>query len=146
MRHGSYMYITSCASGEFSTTGCGLYGERSMRALVSSPLCTDHSEVAFGGGTNATTPNPRAGQSDELTELAVGDLDVRRRPPAGAAQRRRARTTLEQAKMLATDRRVHVEHGAARQPPPTARRAAAEGEPGCDVFTNALITDAETQP
>ena len=62
---------------------------------------------------NATTEPQLA--SDELTELAVGDLDVRRRPPA--AQRRRASTTLEPARMLATDLRVHVEHGAARQPP-----------------------------
>ena len=58
--------------------------------------------------------------SDELTELAVGDLDVRRRPPA--AQRLRASTTLEQARMLATDLRVHVEHGAARQTPPHMHR------------------------
>ena len=67
---------------------------------------------------NATTDPQLA--SDELTELAVGDLDVRRRPPA--AQRRRASTTLEQARMLATDLRVHVEHGAARQTPPHMHR------------------------
>eukprot|EP00966_Prymnesium_polylepis_P320226 7376605-Prymnesium_polylepis.1 len=41
-------------------TGCGLFGERSMRARVSCPL---------RGGIHATTEPQLA--SDELTELAV---------------------------------------------------------------------------
>ena len=104
--------------GKVSVVGGSSYGVRmfwctdNARArLPSTPRW--HSVVA-----NATTEPQLA--SDELTELAVGDLDVRRRPPA--AQRRRASTTLEPARMLATDLRVHVEHGAARQPPPHMHR------------------------
>eukprot|EP00966_Prymnesium_polylepis_P067251 1561306-Prymnesium_polylepis.1 len=45
-----------------------------MRALVSRPLRGGIPVVA-----NATTESQLA--NDELTEVAVGDLDVRRRPP-----------------------------------------------------------------